>query len=212
MCWRLFLLACAFHSITVLTHSVLPVTSSSLLNLTEPFFNPVAYLTYPLTQVFPLPDILFRRLISMSAFTSSVTICSSTSPNYASTQLTTCHWIWPDSGMYTVTHSLSFWDMLLSWYSSYFSNHSLSAAYAHTKVIDYPQGFGLTDLYHSWASDPCIIFYHLWNISMGSSGSPESSCLKVKLSSSLSCKFTSSLVVLILGIDNNKIICIPVLV
>lgn len=126
-----------FHSVSLLAQILLPVTCSSLLNLTKPFFKPTTHWKYHLILLLPFPGILFTR----SVFTSFASVCPSTSPIYASTpncQISldlTCFWDWHcgHTLLLEAPRSLSSWEMLLSWYFSYFSGHSLSAFYACTE-------------------------------------------------------------------------------
>ena len=163
----------------------------------------------------------------MSAFTSLASVCSSTSPNYASTpnhQISldlTCFWCLycGPSLLLETPYSLSSWDMLLSWYFSYFSDHYLSASYAQTegKVVHraLPWPSSLLTLLSLWSSlinlnlqpdntgefaTHVVLSCYVLNICLhgGSPGSPDSSSLKLDFSFPSSCTFTSLLIIFIL--------------
>ena len=128
--------ACIFHSLSLLAQFLLPVTCSSLLNLMKPFFKPTTHWNTTLFY-----SSLFQASSLHGLFLLPSSVCPSTSPIYASTpnrQLSvelTCFWDWHcgHSLLFEAPRSLSSWDMLLSWYFSYFSDHSLSAFYAYTE-------------------------------------------------------------------------------
>lgn len=144
MCQSFFSLslACTFHSIPWLAHCPLPVTSSSLLNFTKLFLNPLIRFRYPLFLFFFLPGIFCTRLIynfclyffSYCLFFSVPKLCFHFSSPDLVRWLSLVFSLWL-SLLRKTPCSLSFWDILLSWYSFYFSGHSLLASYAYTKVM-----------------------------------------------------------------------------
>lgn len=118
--------------------------------------NPVTHFRYPLIPLLPLLGILFRRLIcNFCLYLLPQLLSSLQNPQIMLLLLITrsislgltCLWNLHcgHSLLLETPYSLGFWDMLLSWYSSYFliiPCQPLCPYQSHGK----PQGFGLIQL------------------------------------------------------------------